>query len=258
MSHPSSIAASALVTLATALAIGLVTPRSQASAHSSPAVPVLMYHVITAAPPEAAYPDLFVSRSEFAAQVAWLSAHGYHAVTLRQIYESWHSRGHLPRRPIVFTFDDGYRSVHTNAFPILRSYAWTGVLNLTVRNNGGIGGLSTFKVHELVRGGWELGSHSLTHPDLTRLSAHALEAEVETSRHILRRRFNARVDFFCYPSGRYDAGVIAAVKAAGYLGATSTRTGLARANELYTLARVRVNAGDDGADLGAKLHALGA
>ena len=77
-----------------------------------------MYHVITAAPPGATYPALFVSRPEFAAQMRWLASHGYHAVTLREVYESWRGRSRLPPRPIVLTFDDGYRSVHTNALPI--------------------------------------------------------------------------------------------------------------------------------------------
>jgi hypothetical protein len=66
------------------------------------------------------------------------------------------------------------------------------------------------------------------------------------------------VDFFCYPSGRYDDAVVAAVKAAGYLGATTTRHGLARADETYVLARIRVSAGESGPDLGERLHALGA
>ena len=80
---------------------------------------------------------------------------------------------------------------------------------------------------------------------------------MQGSRRVLQRRFRTRVDFFCYPSGRYDDAVVAAVKAAGYLGATTTRHGLARAHEAYVLARIRVNAGESGVDLGEKLHALG-
>lgn len=250
--------AGAVTILGAALAVSAFAARSTASTSKPAAVPILMYHVITAAPPGATYPALFVSRPEFAAQMRWLASHGYHAVTLREVYESWRGRGRLPLRPVVLTFDDGYRSVHTNALPILRSHRWSGVLNLTVRNNGGVGGLSTWKIHQLLAAGWELDSHSLTHPNLTQLAPRELEAQVRGSRRVLQRRFRTRVDFFCYPSGRYDDAVVTAVKAAGYLGATTTRHGLARAHEAYMLARIRVSAGESGVDLGEKLHALGA
>ena len=250
--------AGAVTILCAALCVSAFAARSTASTSEATAVPILMYHVITAAPPSARYPALFVSRAEFAAQMRWLASHGYHAVSLREVYESWRGRSRLPQHPIVLTFDDGYRSVHTNALPILRSHRWSGVLNLTVRNNGGVGGLSTWKIHQLLAAGWELDSHSLTHPDLTRLAPGELASEVQGSRRVLLRRFRARVDFFCYPSGRYDDAVVAAVKAAGYLGATTTRHGLARAEEAYVLARIRVSAAESGPDLGEKLHALGA
>ena len=66
-----------------------------------------------------------------------------------------------------------------------------------------------------------------------------------------------QANFFCYPSGRYDDAVVAAVKAAGYLGATTTNFGLARPQDLYTLARVRVNGGEGARGLAAALEAFG-
>jgi hypothetical protein len=56
--------------------------------------------------------------------------------------------------------------------------------------------------------------------------------------------FHVPVDFFCYPSGRYDARVVDAVRRAGYLGATTTNYGLARPQDIYTLSRVRINGSD--------------
>jgi len=258
MTRRTAAIAAAAISLCAALAASAFVARSTASTSEPTAVPILMYHVITAAPTGATYPALFVSRPEFAAQMRWLASHGYHAVTLGEVYESWRGRRRLPPRPIVLTFDDGYRSVHTNALPILHSHRWSGVLNLTVRNNGGVGGLSTWKIRQLLAAGWELNSHSLTHPDLTQLAPRELEAQVSGSRRVLQRRFRTPVDFFCYPSGRYDDAVVAAVKAAGYLGATTTRHGLARAHEAYVLARIRVNAGESGVELGRKLQTLGA
>ena len=60
-------------------------------------VPILMYHVLTPAPANAPYPELYVSRADFAGQVAWLAAHGYRAVTLQRVFDSWRGAASFPR-----------------------------------------------------------------------------------------------------------------------------------------------------------------
>ena len=127
---------------------------------------------------------------------------------------------------------------------MLRKLRWPGVLNLKLDNMRARGGITPTHVRALIDAGWELASHTISHPDLTTLPAAALEREVAESRWQLQRQFHVPVHFFCYPSGRYNATVLAAVRAAGYRGATSTRLGLGRPNELFTLARVRVDGGD--------------
>ena len=97
-------------------------------------VPVLMYHVIAPPLPNAPYRDLYVQPTDFRGQVAWLAEHGYHAVTLRRVYDFWTGKEALPRKPVVLTFDDGYRSDFTVALPTLEARHWPGVLNLEVRN----------------------------------------------------------------------------------------------------------------------------
>ena len=62
------------------------------------------------------------------------------------------------------------------------------------------------------------------------------------------------VDFFCYPSGRVNATVVAAVRAAGYRGATTTVEGYASAKQPFELPRVRVNGSDTAATLMARLR----
>lgn len=204
-------------------------------------VPILMYHVIGDPPSGAPYPELYVSRRDFEAQTRWLARHGYQAVTQRDVWNHWHRGRALPRRAIVITFDDGYRSVADRALPSMQARGWPGVLNLTVKNLRVRGGLSEWRVRKLIAAGWELGSHSLTHPDLTRLDDATLTREIAGSRLILRSRFGVRVDFFCYPAGRYDAAVIRAVRRAGYFGATTTIEGVARPGQPYELQRIRVS-----------------
>ena len=221
--------------------------------HDAP-VPILMYHVLAPPPPGAPYPALYVKPADFRAQVAWLAAHGYHAVTLRQVYDYWRGAHRLPPKPVVLTFDDGYHSDFTVALPTLRARRWPGVLNLEVRNLQPVWGTRPAMVRKLIAAGWEIDAHTMTHPDLTTVDAAQLHYEVAGSRVAIRRRFHQPVDFFCYPSGRYDDAVVAAVRAAGFLGATTTNEGFARPGSLFTLDRVRVDGSDGVAGLAMKLE----
>ena len=219
-------------------------------------VPILMYHVVSAPPGSAHYPDLFVRPRDFADQMNWLARHGYHAVTLKRVYDSWTNGSSLPRHAVVVSFDDGYLSQYTRAFPVLRAHHWPGVLNMEVNFLQPVGGLRPWRVRKLIDAGWELDAHTLTHPDLTTLGDARLWQEVNGSRVALRHKFHVPVDFFCYPAGRYDAKVIAAVKLAGFLGATTTNYGLARPPGFYTLNRVRINGSDGVQGFASKLTNL--
>jgi peptidoglycan/xylan/chitin deacetylase (PgdA/CDA1 family) len=216
-----------------------------------------MYHVIAKRPTGAPFPSLFVPQGEFAAQVSWLQSRGYKPVTLDRVFAAWHGGPALPKKPIVLTFDDGSASIPRNALPVLRNLRWPGVLNLKLGNVRPRGGITATQVERLIRAGWEVDSHTISHQDLTTLSAAALEHEVADSRWMLQRRFRVPARFFCYPAGRYDARVIAAVRAAGYLGATTTRHGLAQSSAPFELARIRVDGGDGASGLRRKLVALG-
>jgi peptidoglycan/xylan/chitin deacetylase (PgdA/CDA1 family) len=224
---------------------------------SRAAVPILMYHVIASPPPGAAFPLLYVKPSELAAQVRALARAGFHAVTMDRLWAAWHGRGRLPPRPIVLSFDNGYHTQYTEALPILRRVGWVGVENLQL---AGLplkqGGLSSRQVRRLVSAGWELDTQGYSHADLVTLDPAGLRFQVATARARLRREYHVRADWFCYPSGRYDAAVIAAVRRAGYLGATTTNYGLATPRDLFTLKRVRVNGSDGTAGFAAKLRGL--
>ena len=218
------------------------------------AVPILMYHVLGDPPPGAPFPQLYVSDADFAGQMGWLARHGYTAVTLRSVWDHWHGRGSLPSRPVVVSFDDGYRSVAHSAFPSLRQRGWPGVLNLAAKNLHVRGGISERQVRRLIASGWEIDAHSLSHADLTAIDRRQLTREVAGSRRELRRLFDIPVEFFCYPGGRYDARVIAAVRAAGFLAATTTVEGLATPAAPFELRRVRVSRGDGISTFSSSLH----
>jgi peptidoglycan/xylan/chitin deacetylase (PgdA/CDA1 family) len=224
--------------------------------HDRP-VPILMYHVVESPPASAVYPQLYVSASDFGAQMRALARRGFHGVTLGRVFDYWRRSIALPRRPIVISFDDGYESQYRNAFPVLQQLGWPGVLNLVTKNERPSWGLPPVKLRKLVTAGWELDAHTIHHLDLTELDPVRLRHELSGSRRLIQRQFGVPADFFCYPSGRLDATVVAAVRRAGYRGATTERPGLAHRDQPFLLARIRVDGADGASGLRRKLHALG-
>ena len=233
-----------LALLATAVAAASILPASAGSARHHTAVPILMYHELRDPPAGARFPELYVRPGDFRRQMTWLGRHGYHPVTLRAVWDHWHHGAPLASRPIVISIDDGFASTALVALPELRRRHWPGVLNLALHHLDVRWGLWSRNVRELIAAGWEIDAHTLTHPDLTSVSDDQLVRETAGSRRALQRRFGVPVDFFCYPSGRFDARVVAAVKRAGFLGATTTLDGLAVKPEAFTLRRVRVERSD--------------
>jgi peptidoglycan/xylan/chitin deacetylase (PgdA/CDA1 family) len=224
--------------------------------HDSP-IPILMYHVIGDPGPGQPNVSLFVSGPEFQAEMDWLASHGYHGITLQQAYDYWRHAVAVPPKPIVISFDDGYLGQYTRGFPVLQRLRWPGVLNLKL-GNVGKGGIERSEVKKLVAAGWEIDSHTITHPNLRQVGAAQLHTEVFQSKARLRRLFGVPANFFCYPSGQFDAAVVAAVKSAGYLGATTTVPGVASPKQgMFTLDRVRIDRGDGAAGLATKLASRG-
>lgn len=202
-------------------------------------VPILMYHLIAAPPADATHPNLYVRPAVFARQMKYLHDEGYHVISLDRVFDAWAGKATMPTRPVVVSFDDGYPSHYQTAAPIMEQYGWKGLLNADWKVLDESPRLLA-QVRLLAAAGWEMGSHSVSHPDLTTLSPDQLEEEVAGSRAMLHERLGVAIDFFCYPAGRYDDAVVAAVEAAGYRGATTTDPGLARMGEPYRLKRVRV------------------
>jgi peptidoglycan/xylan/chitin deacetylase (PgdA/CDA1 family) len=232
-------------------------PQPDWTAHTGP-VPILAYHVLGPPIPGAPYPDLFVTRPKFRAQMSWLEGHGYQAVTLDQVQRAWYHGGTLPPKPVVLSFDDGYRPQYTFALPELRKHGWAGVLNLKAKGAAPCPDLCQSQVRTMIRAGWELAAHTINHLDLTTLDSTSLKHEVAGSRHILRAAYHVPVNNFCYPSGRFDSTAIAAVKAAGFTGATTEISGFASRDRPYELDRFEVLGSYDTSDLAGFLQSGGA
>jgi peptidoglycan/xylan/chitin deacetylase (PgdA/CDA1 family) len=205
-------------------------------------VPILEYHAIQPPVPGNPFPELFVPQADFEQQMAWLHDHGYEAVTLRDVERSWDGRGELPPKPVVVSFDDGYRSQYVAGFPVLHRYRWPGVINLIAGPH--VADLPAADIRKMLAAGWELGSHTIDHVDVTTVDASQLAAEIAGSKRELSRRFGVDVANFCYPLGHYDQAAVAELRRAGYRGATAELPGLADRQNPYTLARLEITNSD--------------
>ena len=158
----------------------------------------------------------------------------------------------------MISFDNGYQSQYTQALPVLRGLGWVGDENMQLSGlPPSQGGLGPEEVQGLISAGWELDTQGFSHADLITLDAQQLNYQVAVARRTLQQRYHVPVNWFCYPSGHYDATVVAAVKAAGYRGSTTVVPGWAHPDDdPYRLHRLRVLGGTTPAQLLALLAAV--
>ena len=109
-------------------------------------------------------------------------------------------------------------------------------------------------VQALLDAGWELGSHTITHEELPSETPAKMKYDIAESRMVLSKRFKVPVNFFCYPSGKFNSQAVADVEDAGYLLATTTIGGFATPSEPYLLRRVRVSGGESLKAFGASIE----
>ncbi len=225
----------------------------------SESVPILMYHVILPAPAGAPFPGLYVTPTLFAAQMHALAAAGYHAVTLDEVWDNWQHGTPLPAgRPIVISFDNGYESQYREALPVMRAMGWVGVENLQLSGlPPSQGGITQREVRTMICDGWELDTQGYSHADLPALTPSELNFQVAVARRRIRALYHVQADWFCYPSGQYDAAVVAAVKAAGFRGSTTVIKGWASPTEdPYRLPRLEVLSGTSPQSLLSELDGI--
>jgi peptidoglycan/xylan/chitin deacetylase (PgdA/CDA1 family) len=175
--------------------------------------------------------SLAVAPEQLRRQVAWFLAHGYRTATVVEALDA------PPReRLLLVTFDDALRSVHRLALPVLESlgaaatvYAPTRYIadgtpmswpevraHLGTEHAGELEGMTPDELRDVAARGWEVGSHTVTHPWLPTLDDEALERELTQSKAELEQLLGGRCRTLAYPFGAYDARVAAATAAAGY------------------------------------------
>lgn len=200
-------------------------------------VPVLMYHAFTAEGER----DRFVAPARsFERQMSLLKALRYRTISLRELAEALRRDQPLPRRSVVITIDDGYRDTYEIARPILRRHGFSATLypvsgRLSEGNDWDDGGaasgrplLSPGQLREMRGEGFEVGAHTRTHRSLAGLPPEESADEVERSRRDLEEVLGEPVATFAYPYGELDEEAVEIVGRAGFSGACTTQTRIAR------------------------------
>lgn len=201
---------------------------------------ILTYHSIAAGPP-----PLCVSPARLESDLDLLTAAAYTPLSLSRIVDSLEHGHPLPRFGFALTFDDGYDDFRTAALPILERRGLPATLFVTAAaERGGLSGgaagplVPLATLPELADRGVEIGAHSLSHRDLTRLDDAALDHELRQGRDLLAQHAGRPVAHFAYPFGYYDERVRAAAGALYRSAVTTHLAALTPAVDLLALPRL--------------------
>lgn len=117
----------------------------------------------------------------------------------------------VPGAMVTFTFDDGYTSTYAKAYPILRQYDYPATVYVITNNVGSYGYMKVFELKELYENGWEIASHTVTHPRLTQLTVQEAEREIAGSKRILEG-YGFEAESFSSPFGDYSFPIIELIR----------------------------------------------
>ncbi len=253
--------ASATAIPATATPSGpTATPNQGAAGNAQPVdgvirVPVLMYHYIRINPVASdrlGY-GLSVTPADFAAQMEWIVKNGFHAVFPSELFAAMTQNAPLPTKPIVLTFDDGYRDFYDQAWPVLKQFGLKSANGVVANfadkgDRGDTQYMNWNMIKELDQSGMvEIASHTLSHSDLTRMSTGQRWSELSKSKEVIEQQIGHSCATVIYPSGKYDGATVSDARKAGYQIAFTTNDGKVRAPQdtgiILQLPRVRVAGG---------------
>ncbi len=184
-------------------------------------VPILCYHRFA----EKCDSNLCLSKDSFTAQMAYLKQNGYQVISLAQLQAFLEYRSTIPAKSVVLTMDDAYRSIYDIAYPILKQYGFTATLFVYTEFVQSTSIAMTWdQLREMKAAGFEIGSHSISHPDLTlkkdgedeQTFLARVTRELIHSKKILDGQLKQDTVFFAYPYGIYDQQVVQLTQRAGY------------------------------------------
>ncbi len=239
---------------------------------SSPAalrIPILMYHSVSEPGADSRHPyfGTVTSPAVFEQQMRYLHENGFQTLSPADVFANGETSIRIVRKPVIITFDDGFRDFYTNAQPILAKYGFTAIVYLptayiqkTTTSFKGLDCLTWNEVRELSRAGVLFGSHTVTHPVLKEVAHDQLEAELRDSKATIENELGFAIDSFAYPyaypqqNREFVQRLRSVLIDAGYQNGVSTIIGSTHGIEdRFCLKRLPANSWDDPTFFAAKL-----
>ncbi len=180
---------------------------------------VLMYHRIAdltgSEKQELLARQLAMPPAEFAKELQYLHDNGYTVLRASDIATAAVNHTALPKKAIAITLDDGYADNFTQAYPILKKFNMPATVFI-ITGDVGKPGYLTWENIAAMRPLVDFQAHTITHPDLSKLTAAQLQKELAGSKTALDTHLKSITTAIAYPAGDFNAAVIAGTRAAGY------------------------------------------
>lgn len=206
-------------------------------------VPILMYHYVEYVQDKNDKSRISLSTTPYTLEqeIKTLADADFTFMTNAELSEVLDGKASLPKKPILLTFDDGYRDFYTDAYPILKKYHAKATQYMIAGFLNNKNHLTTAELQEIAKDNLvEIGAHTVHHLWLKGRFLKNVSNEVLQSKIMLEKLINKPVLSFAYPFGAFDAQAIKVVENAGFKSAASTIPGIdQKQNQRYFLYRLR-------------------
>jgi len=215
-------------------------------------IPILMYHYVEYVQDkgDTIRRSLDITPYIFERQIETLVNDGYAFITMSEVGEMFDGKRSVPDKPVVLTFDDGYRDFYTDAYPIIKKYHVKATAYIISGFLGYRNYMRDTEIQKVTAEGLvEIGAHTVHHANLKNAPPEEIQKEVRESKTALETLIGSPVVSFAYPNGSYDDRAIKEVAAAGFTTAVGTKLGVELdPKDRFALVRIR-----PGANIGADL-----
>ena len=207
--------------------------------------PILMYHYVSVPPAgsDVYRRDLSVSPDLFRSHLQALADAGYTPISMYDLVDHLNQGAPLPEKPVILTFDDGYRDNYENAFPLLEEFDMTAMFFVVTdfMDEGNPLYLSWDMAREMQDAGMFIESHGRNHASLRNRNDDYLIWQALGSAETIEHELGVRPRFITYPFGHYDSNTIRIFESAGFWGGVTIIAGATHSTDnLFQLRRVRV------------------
>ena len=202
-------------------------------------LPIFMYHHVSESL-NLSLKSMEISPDKFECQMRFLYQKGFRCLSLSEVTTNWEQGRPQPNHSFVLTFDDAYIDFYENAAPILKKFGFNATVFVVAKpvEEGNQRYLSWQEMRELAQDRFTFGSHTMTHPSLTKLDNTTIKSELIESKEMIEDRLGLPVELFAYPYGDSDERVRDIARQCGYRSACGVTVGhLAQ----FNLWRVSIN-----------------